>query len=118
MRILILEDNTYRLEKFKQMFIGCTLDITKDPNEANKWLQIQTYDYIFLDHDLEDYHYPEDCMSKESTGLNTAIFIGQNKHLSPNAKIYIHSLNPAGVKRMQLAINRNVHTIPFYNLFK
>lgn len=119
MRILILEDDEHRIVKFKQNFIGCKLDITKDPKEANKWLEENVYDVIFLDHDLEDSHYLEDCLSKETTGLCTADFLGNNFELNKEAQIIIHSLNPAGRERMrQACIKRNPHIVPFNTLFE
>ncbi len=119
MRILILEDDENRIAKFRENFIGCILDITKDPNEANRWLQENQYDMIFLDHDLEDSHYLEDCLSKETTGLCTADFLGNNLHCNKKAVVIIHSLNPAGRERMKLACkDRNPRVVPFNTLFQ
>lgn len=118
MRILILEDDPNRIAKFRQNFIGCTLDITKDPAQANAWLEENEYYYIFLDHDLEDSHYVEDCLSKETTGLCTATFLGQRPDLQKNAMIIVHSLNPAGSERMIQALDRACRRVPFFNLFK
>jgi hypothetical protein len=118
MRALILEDSESRLDKFRQNLIGCVLDITKNPLEANKWLLEKEYDYIFLDHDLEDWHYEYDGALKEETGLQTADFIGQRPDIQKTAKIYIHSLNPAGTNRMAAALRRPCYIVPFYNLFK
>lgn len=119
MRILILEDDENRIDRFRQNFIGCDLDVTKDPNEANKWLEEREYDAIFLDHDLEDSHYLEDCLSKETTGLCTASFLGEKLWLSSNATVIIHSLNPAGRERMkQACLKRNPQIVPFNTLFE
>lgn len=119
MRILILEDDEHRIVKFRQNFIGCQLDVTKDPKEANKWLSENVYDYIFLDHDLADEHYLADCNSNETTGLCTAEFLGKELELSKGATVFIHSLNPAGRERMRQACERrNPHVIPFTYLFE
>jgi CheY-like chemotaxis protein len=118
MRILVLEDDENRIHKFRENFIGCQLDITKDPNQANKWLEENEYDAIFLDHDLEDAHYLEDCKSSETTGLCVADFLGKNLHLSKKAQVFIHSLNWSGRERMrQACIKRNPQVIPFTHLF-
>lgn len=119
MKILILEDDENRIAKFRQWFVGCELDITKDPTEANKWLAVRQYKYIFLDHDLADWHYDDLNGQHENTGLVTAEYLGANAKCNRDAQVYIHSLNPSGSARMSRALKDRPHSlIPFYNLFK
>lgn len=119
MKILILEDDENRVQKFKQNFIGCELFITHLPSQANEWLEKEEFDFIFLDHDLEDSHYIVDCVSNETTGLCTAEFLGNNMNLSKKATVVVHSLNPNGRTRMMAALGERVkHEIPFIGLFQ
>lgn len=114
MRILILEDDNKRILQFRQKFIGHELDVTKDPKEANSWLEEKEYDAIFLDHDLAEGHYEKDTHCKETTGLCTAIYLGERVYLSSNATVVIHSCNPNGAKRMAMACrDREPQVIPF-----
>lgn len=118
MRILILEDDENRIVKFRENFIGCELYITKDPNLANEWITKHSFDWIFLDHDLEDWHYEKDCTSNETTGLCTAEFLGNNPDYSKGATVVVHSLNWNGRVRMMQALgDRPAYQLPFTNLF-
>jgi hypothetical protein len=118
MKILILEDDDRRIRKFKENFIGAQLFITHLPAVANKWLDEEEFDFIFLDHDLADEHYLQDTACSETTGLCTAEYLGNNPKLCGKATIIIHSLNPNGRQRMMVALGeRTKHEIPFTNLF-
>lgn len=114
MKILILEDDDRRIKKFKQNFIECELFITHLPKTANKWLDEEEFDLIFLDHDLADKHYLQDTACSETTGLCTAEHLGNNPDLCKDTTIIVHSHNPNGSDRMMQALkNRIKHKIPF-----
>jgi hypothetical protein len=118
MKILILEDDENRVKKFKQNFIGCELFITHLPETANKWLEEEEFDWIFLDHDLEYWHYGSGYTGNHSTGLCTAEYLGNNPKLSNKAKVVVHSRNEEGSSRMFKALgDRNKFEIPFPHLF-
>ena len=126
MRILILEDDENRIAKFKQNFIGCEMTITKNPQEANKWLEEKEFDLIFLDCDLAPEHYnssvwtSNDCSEfDETSGVCVGKFLGNNLHLNPNAKIIVHSANPVGALRIaQYCEKRKPRRISYDNLWK
>ena len=114
MKVLILEDDERRITLFKEKLVGHLLFTTDNPQKANTWLELESFDFVFLDHDLADEHYREDCDSNETTGLCTAEFLGNNPEFSPDAKIIVHSLNPSGRKRMMQALaSRNAIEYPF-----
>lgn len=121
MKVLILEDDYKRVDKFKKKLIGHELWITHLPHQANLWLEEQEFDFVFLDHDLADEHYqnmqnPSLC---EDTGLVTAEFLGNNLHLSRDAQVVVHSLNPYGSERMMSALKeRNKIRHPFTSLIE
>ncbi len=114
MKVLILEDEDYRIEGFREKLANHELFITKDPKEANKWLEEEQFGFIFLDHDLADGHYKQDTICNETTGLCTAEFLGDHPWLSKDAEIVVHSLNPNGRRRMMQAMQeRNAREVPF-----
>lgn len=118
MKILILEDDDKRIQKFKQNFIGCEMFITHLPKTANRLLEEEEFDLIFLDHDLADEHYIWDTNCNETTGLCTAEHLGNNPHLSQKATVIVHSLNPNGSERMMQALKERIkHKIPFTTVF-
>lgn len=117
MKVLILEDDERRIAQFKEKLEGHELYVTKDPKEANEWLETEGFDFIFLDHDLAPEHYNDDTVCNETTGLCTAEFLGDNKWLSSDAHIVVHSLNPAGAIRMMRALyGRQCTRLPFDSL--
>jgi len=115
MRILILEDEDYRIDYFYKKFFGHQIDVTKIPAQACKFLDENTYDVICIDHDLQPHHYDEGVIVEESkTGLLLGNYLGKNLHLSPKAHVIIHSMNPTGSERIRQACEiRNPVRIPF-----
>lgn len=115
MRILVLEDDENRIKWFRQNLIGNVVDFTKDPKEANKWLEEKEYGMIFLDCDLEPEHYNNKAwvegnfkQFEESSGIAVAKFLADNPTLNSNSRIIIHSLNPNGAEVMsRLCFSRN-----------
>lgn len=121
MKLLILEDDDNRIQKFKEHFIGCEFYITHLTDTAIDWIKTIDFDFIFLDHDLAEEHYQtwqNPSIIHENTGLVVAKFLEDNCNLNKDAKIVIHSLNPYGSQNMYRACRaRNTHLIPFTQLF-
>ena len=121
-RILIVEDEEYRLRWFRQSFIGHAVSMTKDVEEAKRMLEQHEYDYIFLDHDLTEKHYNQGWSGNyegedKTTGYEIAQFLEKSVELQPNAKIFVHSLSPAGGDRMMVALkDRDAERLPFHIL--
>jgi len=114
MRVLILEDDVNRVERFKEKLVGHELFITQFPKVANRWLEEQEFDFIFLDHDLEEESQGTDNNFDVGTGLEVANFLGRKPYLSTNAQIIVHSLNSGGSTRMIQAMGgRNAIQYPF-----
>ena len=74
------------------------------------FLKNQTYDLIFLDHDLGGKVYEE--INGYNTGSLLARIISEEKIYLHNAKIIVHSLNPDGSKYMVSKI-KDSFAIPF-----
>lgn len=97
---LIVEDSSERLKliaKHFDNFIGKTFDVAFKASQAIYFLKENTYQCIFLDHDLEEEHY-EKQNSYSGTSQEVCRFIVDNKIEIP--KIVIHSLNPVGRDNM------------------
>lgn len=94
--ILILEDSDSRIEHFNKNFKNVNITFTKTSKECVELLIKNTYDYLFLDHDLGDKVF---CESDDNSGFMVAKWLSENIDRKPN-NIYIHSLNPIGQRNM------------------
>jgi CheY-like chemotaxis protein len=104
MRILILEDDSFRITTFIEKFCDYDLVITETSKEAIHRIDTEIFDYIFLDHDL-GYH--------NGTGYDVALHLSDNPQ-NPNNKalIIIHSWNTPAVQSM-VGLLYNAKVIPF-----
>lgn len=93
MKIFILEDNEYRMAKFRRELIGHEIDRAATVEEGTSLVVANKYDLMFLDHDLGG----EEMVNSydDNTGYKLAEFIAsftQNK----TTPCVVHSCNPAG----------------------
>lgn len=90
-KIYVLEDDKYRIDYFKQFFVGFDIDFTDIASQAIIDLKNQRYDFIFLDHDLGT-----------EIENNNGEFVCRNLIHSVNksTQIIIHSMNPVGAQNM------------------
>lgn len=97
MRILILEDNLSRIDKFKQIFQNQELFIFDNIKDAFESCQKVEYSVMFLDHDLDNKHWVNS--TEQNTGYQ---FVKKlvNNNLQKSSLFYIHSMNPIGANRM------------------
>jgi len=117
MRILFLDDDRIRHLKFKSLLRGFkhTIDYVYDAKSCIELLNSNTYDMVFLDHDLGGEIY---VTKTENTGYEVALYIA-NELYGTNIPdiIIIHSYNPAGVERMvgclTDVVDSNIITTPF-----
>lgn len=104
MKILVLEDDSFRITTFIEKFCNHDLTITEKAKDAVEYLDNERFDYIFLDHDLGN---------GNGTGSEVASFLYHNPdNPNNNAKIIIHSWNrPASDSMMDKLYNATY--IPF-----
>ena len=104
MRILVLEDDSYRITTFIEKFCDHDLTITEKSKDAIEYLGSQEFDYLFLDNDLG---------TNNGNGTDVAVYLSNNPE-NPNNKIpiIIHSWNRPATDGM---IGRlyNAKHIPF-----
>jgi hypothetical protein len=108
MKILILEDAEERVRQFKQKFIEHDVKVSDKPKEIIQLLQDDSWDVLFLDHDLGDKIY---VPSGEGTGFEVADWLAHNPDRIPSLVI-LHSLNYHGRQAMASKIPDAVHA-PF-----
>lgn len=107
MKILILEDNQERIDAFKKKFKEHVLTVVEHAHECIRELKGNSFDQIFLDHDLGGTSInfdPEDC------GTLVAEYLEKNPIETP---IIIHSFNvTASYRMMQILRGHNVSYAP------
>lgn len=118
-RIFVLEDDERRCAWFQKRFKGDAIDISCDIAEAKQLLESNTYDSIFLDHDLMPEHYRSDTPDDERTGYAIASFLASRPDLQRPATIMVHSFNAEGALRMVEELRgagRQADYVPFHFL--
>ena len=101
-KILVLEDNPNRIAIFKTHLVNHDVDYVDIAWDANKLLNENIYDIIYLDHDLGGHVYVVDD-DINGTGYDVAKVIPETEN--KNARIIIHTYNPVGYQRMSAALN-------------
>ena len=99
--VFLLDDDRRRHRWFSKRFDGDELDIAENVEEAKELLAENTYDAIFLDHDLLPHHYESnDHDDFDSTGYAIAEWLHENKNLQRAATIIVHTRNADAAIRM------------------
>ncbi|HSK72636.1 MAG TPA: cyclic-phosphate processing receiver domain-containing protein [Pyrinomonadaceae bacterium] len=113
--IFLLDDDRRRHRWFNKRFDGDEIDIAETVAEAKELLSENSYDAIFLDHDLLPEHY-EGKLDDENTGYAIAYWLFENNDLNRAATIIVHTRNADGAIRMVEKLRecgRNVEYVPF-----
>jgi hypothetical protein len=115
-RVFLLDDDTKRHIWFAKRFDGDYLDIAEEPQGAKEFLTNNTYDAIFLDHDLLPEHYRSSEPDDEHTGYAVAAWLAERPEVQPAATIMVHTRNADAAIRMVEALRgagRNAEYVPF-----
>lgn len=107
MKILILEDDIARIGSFRKQLVGNHLVCVDNAKDAIKWLSEETFDVLFLDHDLGGEIFVEGI---KNTGYEVCLWLEENNDKKPNV-IFLHSLNPNGRARMKQAIPEAIEAV-------
>ena len=108
--------NSRRCAWFEKRFKGDTLHISCDVEEAKQLLETNTYDSIFLDHDLHPEHYNAESTDDERTGYAVARWLCSNPELQRASTILVHTRNADGAMRMVAELRqagRSADYVPF-----
>ena len=104
MKILVLEDDCYRVRFFVEKFGQHDITITENSFDAITHLENEVFDLIFLDHDLGE---------DNGDGFDVAVYLFDNPwNVNNRAEIIIHSWNIPATKRMLSKISQAIH-MPF-----
>lgn len=115
-KIFLLDDDRRRHRWFQKRFEGDELDIAETVADAKPFLQNNSYDAIFLDHDLLPHHYKSDEHDDENTGYAIALWLSENTEFQSAATLIIHTRNSdAGIRMVECLRKkgRNVEYVPF-----
>ncbi len=114
--IFLLDDDTRRHRWFVKRFQGDQVDIAENVAEAKTLLQTNSYDAVFLDHDLLPEHYGAETLDDENTGYAIADWLSKNRQVQSATVIIVHTRNSEGGMRMVGLLReneRNVEYVPF-----
>jgi len=97
MKILLLEDSSNRIEKFKELFKNQELFICSDIQTAKETCLCNRIALFLLDHDLDGRMWQDS--NEENTGYQFVKWIIDNE-IGKESLFYIHSMNVIGANRM------------------
>jgi len=115
MKILVLDDQETRLIIFRQRLIGNIVECVKTATDAIKKLSEESWDMVFLDHDLRDKVFEK---PGPGTGYEVAVWLRDHEDKKPK-QIIIHSYNTKGAMYMKAILPGSIYrpgiwlTLPF-----
>ena len=115
-RVFLLDDDTRRHQWFAQRFKGDFIDMANNVVQAQQLLGENSYDAIFLDHDLHPEHYNSFGRDDERTGYAIASWLAANPDLQRASTILAHTRNADGAMRMveeTRRAGRSAEYVPF-----
>jgi len=105
-RVFLLEDDKRRHDWFTERFQGDYLDIADNVPQAQELLSNNSYDAIFLDHDLHPEHYNSSTTDDKRTGYAIALWLASQPQLQRASTILVHTRNADGAMRMVEELRR------------
>ena len=105
-RVFLLDDDKRRHEWFAVRFKGDFIDVAHNVEQGQQLLSANSYDAIFLDHDLHPEHYNSSSHDDERTGYAIASWLASNPELQRASTILVHTRNADGAMRMVEELRR------------
>ena len=106
-RVFLLDDDQRRHKWFAERFKGDFIDMAHNVAQAQQLLGENSYDAIFLDHDLHPEHYNSEDRDDERTGYAIASWLAANPDLQRASTILVHTRNADGAMRMVEEMRRS-----------
>ena len=106
-RVFLLDDDRRRHQWFAERFKGDMIDMAHNVSQAQQLLGKNSYDAIFLDHDLHPEHYSSLDRDDERTGYAIACWLAANPALQRASTILVHTRNADGAMRMVEEMRRS-----------
>ena len=119
LRVFLLDDDALRHEWFAKHFKGDRLDVAADAARAVELLAANTYDLVFLDHDLLPEHYYAEEFDDARSGYAVARFLAERPDRQSASTIIVHTRNADGALRMvelMRRTGRQAEHVPFHML--
>lgn len=113
--VFVLDDDTRRHRWFEKRFKGDFIDLAENVEEAKTFLSQNSYDAVFLDHDLLPEHYQGE-VDDEKTGFAIALWLNENRQINRAATVIVHTRNADAAIRMVETLResgRTVEYVPF-----
>jgi CheY-like chemotaxis protein len=114
--VFLLDDDRRRHRWFEKRFKGDMVDIAENVAQAIELLVANSYDAVFLDHDLLPQHYKSSEPDDENTGFAVALWLSQNPKIQSSSKVIVHTRNADAAIRMVETLRnagRNAEYVPF-----
>ena len=112
--VFLLDDDRRRHRWFQKRFEGDELYIAETVEQAKELLQENSYDAIFLDHDLLPHHYESNEHDDfASTGYAIAEFLDENRNIQRASTIIVHTRNADAAIRMVEKIRESGRTCEY-----
>ena len=115
--IFVLDDDERRHRWFRKRFKGDNIEIVETVEDAKRVLCEQSFDAIFLDHDLLPHHYESnDHGDFDRTGYAVAEWLAENVELHKAATLIVHTRNADGGLHMVEKLResgRSAEYVPF-----
>ena len=99
-RVFLLDDDKRRHRWFAARFKGDFVDVADNVEQAREFLGANSYDAIFLDHDLHPEHYNSESRDDTRTGYAIALWLAANPELQPASTILVHTRNRSEERRV------------------
>ncbi len=106
-RVFLLDDDRRRHRWFIARFKGDHVDVADNVQKALQFLSANSYDAIFLDHDLHPEHYNTRSHDDGRTGYAIASWLATNPELQRASTILVHTRNADGAMRMVEELRRS-----------
>ncbi|MDQ2936781.1 MAG: hypothetical protein M3R67_04660 [Acidobacteriota bacterium] len=99
-RVFLLDDDKRRHRWFSARFKGDFVDVADNVKQAKQLLSVNSYDAIFLDHDLHPEHYNASSHDDTRTGYAIASWLASHPELQAASTVLVHTRNADGAMRM------------------
>ena len=106
-RVFLLDDDVRRHKWFATRFKGDHIDVAHNVSQAQEFLGSNSYDAIFLDHDLHPEHYESSQPDDARTGYAIATWLASRPELQRASTIFVHTRNADGAMRMVEELRRS-----------
>ena len=110
-RILVLEDDSARIARFREELAGYVLDVANSVEDALRLLSGRHYDLVFLDHDLDFGRRVYIDPYEENTGYQVVKYLAREPEYA-DTPIVVHSHNWFAANKMVKALPCAVY-VPF-----